>query len=323
MRSNLPTAQFEEPAARLCPLCGGRAGGEVYPYGTRWDQKLFRNLGCGACGSSFIDPVPTPSELERFYSRSDYHDEFYRLEDQNSQTSLLDRIWFALPHSGNLLDYGCGNGNFLKLARDVGFRVTGVEIDRETCRLATANSGCPVDTVQTFDAGAEKFDMIHLGDVLEHVPDPAATMRRLQRRLATGGRFFVEGPLEDNASVVFFASRAFGFAKRLGGRRYGSYLPLHLYRATADAQLRFFTETLGLRVLAYHLSDDGWPYAARNDSFLRPRSAGHLVKLAIARVSQVTSRIAVLCGLTAGNRFAAVLALESPDGSISHGEPCP
>lgn len=45
----------------------------------------------------------------------------------------------------------------------------------------------------------QRFDAIHLGDVLEHLPHPASLLRELE---PLGGVFFIEGPLENNPSLV-------------------------------------------------------------------------------------------------------------------------
>jgi 2-polyprenyl-3-methyl-5-hydroxy-6-metoxy-1,4-benzoquinol methylase len=48
-------------------------------------------------------------------------------------------------------------------------------------------------------------DVVFMGDVLEHVPDPAATLREVARILAPGGALALRGPLTTNS-----------FARRLG-----------------------------------------------------------------------------------------------------------
>lgn len=294
---------------RRCPLCGGEGNGETYPFGTRWERKLFRNLRCVRCASSFLDPVPTEAELARLYDRSAYHDTNYPLDAEDTQTSAIRSIITALPAGGSMLDFGCGNGHFLKLASAMGFAAKGVEIDRATCALAEANSGCEVMTQMDFlDRVGLRYDVIHLGDVLEHLPEPAVTMRWLEGRLTPGGRFFIEGPLEENFSVVNAVSRTFGRVVRKAGRDYGWYLPLHLFRANAKAQRHFFIEHLGYRLHVWRQNDDGWPYRDRNDSWLRPRSAAHALKMAIAGTSRLVTRVALAAGVNAGNRFATVVS---------------
>ena len=64
-------------------------------------------------------------------------------------------------------------------------------------------------------ASGRRYDIIYMGDVLEHLPAPAATLRDLDGLLAPGGLFFVEGPLEDNVSLVYYSARLFGLPSEM------------------------------------------------------------------------------------------------------------
>lgn len=121
---------------------------------------------------------------------------------------------FAQPGSSGL-DYVCGVGHFLQALKAEGFKPYGVEFDAPAANDAAATVGCSVLTVAYFDrdCGGQAFDVIHLGDVLEHLPDPAATLAGLLKRLKPGGYLFVEGPLETNPSPVYWSARLFGGAK--------------------------------------------------------------------------------------------------------------
>lgn len=120
-------------------------------------------------------------------------------------------------------------------------------------------------TVADFDQGygAQTLDVIHLGDVLEHLPDPAATLAGLLKLLKPGGLLFVEGPLETNPSPVYWAARLFGGLKhRLRPTKIVSGAPTHLFRSSAPAQARFFQQRFSsLQPLVCQVSESGWPYA--------------------------------------------------------------
>jgi SAM-dependent methyltransferase len=296
------------PRPRACPLCGGQPKGESYPYGSIWDGKLFNTLACGSCGTAYVDPVPGADEVRRLYERTAYHDCHYQLAAEETQTTALPKVRGLLPQGGDLLDFGCGNGHFLKVAIKAGFRCDGIELDAETRRLAAANSGCEVMPLETVVAEGRRYDVIHLGDVLEHLPDPARALRELEPLLGEDGLFFIEGPLEDNAGLVYFASRTYGAVKKRLRPGHRSDPPLHLLRTGAKAQRQFFERTMGYFVKAFTISDDGWPYRDRDDRWLSPRSPGHLVKMSIAALGTALSRAATPLGFKVGNRFAAVLS---------------
>jgi len=132
--------------------------------------------------------------------------------------------------------------------------------------------------------------------------------------LAPGGTFFVEGPLEDNASLVFYVSRAAGWLKhRLKPRRRGNFTPYHLTRTNARAQRAFFENTLRYRITWFRTFETGWPYPGRDRSLWRARSAADLLRTVVSRLAMLAARIGNAARLTLGNRFVAIVMPE-PEG---------
>jgi len=77
---------------------------------------------------------------------------------------------------------------------------------------AAKNADCLVFSTADFFSQRNKasYDALQLGDVLEHLPEPAETRRELLAFVKPGGLLFVEGPQETNPSPVFWAARLFG-----------------------------------------------------------------------------------------------------------------
>jgi 2-polyprenyl-3-methyl-5-hydroxy-6-metoxy-1,4-benzoquinol methylase len=161
--------------------------------------------------------------------------------DDHDSARLLTRF---LPLSAQVLDYGCGVGGFLSALKAEGFVPTGVEFDKPAARAAARNNGCPVFSVDEFRATTGLYDAIHLGDVLEHLPDPLTTLCELLATVKPGGVVFVEGPLEINPSPVYWAARLFGVVKRrLAPELVGTMPPTHLLRVDAPRQRDFSRES--------------------------------------------------------------------------------
>jgi SAM-dependent methyltransferase len=296
------------PEPPSCLLCGAPGKSVTYPFGTFWNGKKFDYLRCGGCGASFVSPLPTDDDFRAMYSQSAYHDEFYGAVEEGTPTAL-PRFASRLPAGGRLLDYGCGNGAFMLAASRLGLACDGTELDPATRERASANSGRPVLSPEALQGRIQTYDVIHLGDVLEHLPAPAEALRALRPLLREDGLFFIEGPLEDNASLVYYASRAFGALKRLARRPLrGRYPPYHLFRASARAQRRFFEQRLGWRVAAWELFETGWPYYAPGPGLLR--SPARLARTGIGGAALVAARAAGPLGLAVGNRFAALIRPE-------------
>ena len=102
----------------------------------------------------------------------------------------------ALGTRGRMLDIGCANGNFLRAFGETHpeWRLTGME---NSTRWRATVLGLPgVEGFVTDDAelGSERFDLIVMSHVLEHLPDPSRFLVRLRSRLTPAGLLFLAVP---------------------------------------------------------------------------------------------------------------------------------
>lgn len=108
--------------------------------------------------------------------------------------------WMPLD-ARRVLELGCGNGALAAVYRERNPAVhyTAVEVHGPSADVAEAR----VDRLLREDfetladeavSGGERFDAIVLGDVLEHLTDPAAVLRRLRGMLADDGHLVVSVP---------------------------------------------------------------------------------------------------------------------------------
>ena len=284
---------------RDCPICGGRPIGTSFPYATCFTAKHFGYLKCGKCKSVFVDPVPDTQTFAQMYSKPVYHDLYYDGDEGSEYSQSVLLLGQYLEPSAIVLDYGCGLGNFLKALRGKRLVPFGVEFDSEAALFAAKNANCKVMTVDAFSnfANTSTFDAIHIGDVLEHLPDPSGTLSQLLKYLKPGGVLFVEGPLEENPSPVFWAVWIFGIAKRLLKPTFISNdPPTHLFRTNAQSQKAFFTQIdKSLNMRHWQVYETGWPY----------KSGGFLKQTIAAFASCIGGRR--FKGVTFGNRFKAIL----------------
>ncbi len=109
---------------QACVLCGARSA-ELFQE-TDGPQRV---LQCKQCTLVYVDPLPTRTELEHHY------DEDYYSEWISTQRVPRERLWHNRldelhrhHKKGRLLDVGCGDGTFLRFAREAGFEIYGTEI---------------------------------------------------------------------------------------------------------------------------------------------------------------------------------------------------
>lgn len=291
-----------------CPMCQGSPGETAYPYRTVWRGNVFDYVSCTSCGTTYVDPLPTDADLQEMYSREAYHESFGDHPPELPDQRILEAAGRYLDKDLPLLDFGCGSGFFINAMKANGWTCEGSELDAGAREVAAANTGSPIYSLEKLEERGPRYGTIHLGDVLEHLPDPTGMMRRLEALLLPGGRFFLQGPLADNASLVRTAVGLFGAVKHQFGRDRNSYPPYHLFRVTARVQRDYFEKRLGYGTEWFHVFESGWPYHSPGLSLLRPGSGGNAVRLTIAATAKVAADVGRPVGLQLGNRFACVVA---------------
>jgi SAM-dependent methyltransferase len=114
------------------------------------------------------------------------------------------------PSAKTILDVGCSKGHFLKVARDSGFLVTGLEPDE---RLAEEARSCDFDIINDFFPQQtphidKKYDVIIFNDSFEHIPNLQEILQVIKTHLTDCGCVIVSIPTSDglivkSASVLY------------------------------------------------------------------------------------------------------------------------
>lgn len=98
---------------------------------------------------------------------------------------------------GELLDVGCGNGQYIAQMRDLGWRVSGVERDPRGAAVARSKIGTERIHSDLETAGRAQpagYDVVTLSHVIEHVFDPIETLTACRGVLRPGGLLVVATP---------------------------------------------------------------------------------------------------------------------------------
>ncbi len=233
-----PTLETVPLAA--CPQCGGTAF-DPLPFEYRLAGTRFPAGQCRRCGLRGLTVQPAPHEFGRLYSRAYFEGGDVRcghvgdyfaerpalLEDGAHLVAQFEMRRRGPATAGRLLEVGCASGAVLEAAMKRGWTVQGVEYSGEASAEARAH-GVPVFTGGLAQAAlpAASYDVAFLGDVLEHVPNPAATLGEVTRVLAPGGALFLRGPMATHS-----IARRGGLAlmRTLGRRLVLDEPPYHLW----------------------------------------------------------------------------------------------
>ena len=246
----------EPPLRRPCPVCGHLIQEHDLIYlGTPY-------LRCSRCRTGMVRTLPTMASLRREYE-FEYPLRFSPEHVPESRAelfgSILDHLK-AIGSGGRLLDVGCGGGHLLASAAQRGWRGLGTDLSHRACVVAR-RSGAPVVQAEgaalpVREGGVNAALLIN---VLDHTPDPLATLREVHRVLPPGGHLAIRIP---NAA---FHRPWVRFLTSLGPlvrwHEWDGYPILHLFALTPGA-LRSLVTRAGFHVLKIRNSSlvaEGFP----------------------------------------------------------------
>ena len=178
------------------------------------------NLSCQICKSAGIRPAYALSEfVVATCTRCGHGTTVYRREPGDSQARFLGARWTetreilesvtsamaALRYQDlrrfdpglDIVEVGCGTGEFLMAAQKAGHRVVGLDLSDEAVtyvkrRHPDIDVRCA--TLDSDDLHPESFDVVAAFHVVEHVPDPVDLLRQMTRLLRPGGLLYVRVP---------------------------------------------------------------------------------------------------------------------------------
>ncbi len=227
-----------------CAACGGTAA--PWRTASASDARLaalprYELLRCDACGSAAVVAGQRALERPALYREGTYG-ERRRLDGAiEPLRRLIDRDRMRaigpLPAAGTVLEIGAGDGRLLAALARRGHAVAGIEPSAPFAAAARAR-GLDVETVRVEEAERPPggCGAVVLWHALEHVEDPAATLRRAHEWLRPGGRLVVAVPNLES------------WQARLGGDRwFHQDVPRHLTHFT-PAGLTALLERCGFRV---------------------------------------------------------------------------
>ncbi len=200
---------------------------------------------CKSCGLVYFNPRPTKEALIQYYNSELGYASCLRetKEPKSFPSDYFNRsLGTAAKLTGkkeSLLDVGSGYGNFTLYAKSQGWKdLHGVELSVEAADFVR-KKGISISTGTLRDANYpdEKFNLVNMDHVLEHVPDPSADLAEVARILKKGGITHVCVP--NISSFSFFIQR-----KRWVFKSF----PNHLYYFSPSSLAKILSK-VGLKVI--------------------------------------------------------------------------
>lgn len=232
-----------------------RSGFKLFLTAAATDRSVYQFFECRHCSLIQMDPLPPTRAINQIYT---FIDVYKRFQNLNPQARLADHLFgkslllgytnwcnqlrfsqvTKLVPSGRLLDVGCSEGLFLEKFDPQKWRLFGLEVNKNQARLTRQK----IPSVQIFTQPLEKlktrqrFDVITLWHVLEHLRDPRLVITKARSLQRKDGWLIIEIP---NGRSFYF-------------RLFGKYwqpllLPEHLHFWTEET-IRLFLDSCGYRV---------------------------------------------------------------------------
>ena len=241
---------------------------------------------------------PVPKNLENYYKSETY------ISHTDSKKTFFDKIYHGVKNhtlkqklillnsfksgSKSVLDFGAGTGDFLKICKNNNWQVLGIEPSAEARENAVKKGIYLKENL--LDITNQKFDVITLWHVLEHVENLKNTIKVLKSLLRPEGRIVVAVPNYKSYDAEFYKEH------------WAAYdVPRHLWHFSQKAIHKLFLEaemiveeTLPMKFDSYYVSLLSEKYKTGKSNPAKAFYRGFLSNISAKSTSEYSSLIYVI-----------------------------
>lgn len=207
-------------------------------------QEEFSLYKDGQTGVLYTYPQPL-NDLSRYYESENY------ISHTDGKKSLFEKIYqvaksYNLDQKLNLikkstdgksiLDYGCGAGDFLQHMQKNGYEVMGMEPNPKAFSISQNKIGkenvvnCELKDIE------QKFDIITMWHVLEHIPNLNEILTELKKHLKPNGTLIIAVPNHQSYDAQHY------------GKLWAAYdVPRHLWHFEPNS-LKLLLDKFGMKI---------------------------------------------------------------------------
>jgi len=197
----------------ICPLCYNSSFKSIYLYHVAFGKK-FEKLVCKNCSLVQVSPMLTEEEIHMLYS-TEYFQKDYRCEApkcyqeaiEDVQDDFRQRILPLIQYYSGIskglraLEIGCAGGANVQVLQEAGYEAYGVELNPEIAEWGKIylDVNIMAGTLEKHSFPNNFFNVIYMGDVLEHIPKPIEFLSEVWRVGSDEAILIVDIPFELNS----------------------------------------------------------------------------------------------------------------------------
>lgn len=177
-----------------CPICDSK------PEQSDFVVKIngFDHVRCRTCQNVYVTPRLKEEYVWEQYSRPSYTYMFKNLIEGtiDFRKNVIANGKFKWvtkrlrnPKANSVLDIGSGFGENLAVYKDNGWEVAGIEFNEYASKKSEEIFGIPVlnTPIEQANLPRERYDVISMWGVLEHLTQPVEVLRQVLKHLAPDG----------------------------------------------------------------------------------------------------------------------------------------
>jgi len=204
-----------------------------------YSDRLYNLVRCHDCGFIFTSPEPNEETLNDIYENKYSYDVHLLIhEEKRYRAKKFAGIAKKSGSKVKVLEIGSMYGFLIESLQKYGFKCTGLEIDKKAVEHCRKNDlDVRNETLEIFlENNREKYDLIVMSHVLEHIVDPKEYLEKMKRLLGEKGK------------IMIIVPNATSFTGKIFGKYWGYWqVPVHVNHFSKKSLQQLF-ENSGFRL---------------------------------------------------------------------------